>query len=151
MPHAPAVQAGSCFRHRCAPVTAPTPAPARQYESPSIPAHIEQLPCPPSPADLAAIVARDLARPWMLQQAAGVRSVSFSTQNSWNRLAPGPRAPASARSRRRSSSRMSAHGDAAGDAAPPQPQHPTPAVIHFATGNKKKLEEVCVREREALY
>lgn len=23
-----------------------------------------------------------------------------------------------------------------------QPQHPTPAVIHFATGNKKKLEEV---------
>jgi hypothetical protein len=23
----------------------------------------------------------------------------------------------------------------------PQPQHPTPRVIHFATGNKKKLEE----------
>ncbi|KAI8475989.1 MAG: inosine triphosphate pyrophosphatase-like protein [Monoraphidium minutum] len=28
------------------------------------------------------------------------------------------------------------------DPQPPQPQHPTPAVIHFATGNKKKLEEV---------
>ena len=34
------------------------------------------------------------------------------------------------------------HGAAADGAPWLQPQHPTPATIHFATGNKKKLEEV---------
>lgn len=52
-------------------------------------------------------------------------------------LGPLPRA-----SSRRSSGGSMAQAQAHDDPQPPQPQHPTPPVIHFATGNKKKLEEV---------